>query len=77
MDTNILVHTLNWSSPHQGKAAGVPREAFRGESKNSVTAQVIYELYSVITDHRRVEHPLSTREAADVCIDIWKNREFF
>lgn len=75
LDTNILVHAHNRASPHQHRAAEVLRRALRRDIEASVSPQVIYEFYAVITDPRRVENPLSAQEAADICLDIWESRE--
>jgi predicted nucleic acid-binding protein len=77
LDTNILVHALNSSSPYQEEAAQVLREAMDGKSQAQahVSPQIIYELYAVITDSRRVENPLTPVEAGEICLDIWESRE--
>ena len=37
--------------------------------------QILYEFFAVVTNPRRVEHPLSADEAADICLDLWECRE--
>lgn len=75
LDTNILVHAHNRSSPRQARAADVLRKALRGEIEAYLSPQVLYEFFAVITDPRRVERPLSAEEAADICLDLWECRE--
>jgi Predicted nucleic acid-binding protein, contains PIN domain len=75
LDTNILVHAYNKSSPNQIEAAGIIRKAMQGEIEACLTPQVLYELFAVVTDPKRVEKPLSSKEAADLCIDLWECNE--
>jgi len=75
LDTNILVHAYNKSSLHQVKAAEVIKKAMRGEMEACLSAQVLYEFFAIVTSAKRVEHPMSPNEAADLCIDLWECRE--
>jgi predicted nucleic acid-binding protein len=75
LDTNILVHACNRASQYHGKAADVVRKALRGEIEACITPQILYEFFAVVTNPRRVEHPLSADEAADICLDLWGCRE--
>jgi predicted nucleic acid-binding protein len=75
LDTNILVHAYNKSSPHQQEAANIVRKAMQGETKACLTPQVLYELFAVVTNPKRVEKPLSTQETTELCIDLWECNE--
>ena len=75
LDTNILVHAYNKSSPNQKQASKIIRQAIHGEIEAYLTAQVIYEFFAVVTDNRRVESPMGLDEAADLCLDLWECRE--
>jgi predicted nucleic acid-binding protein len=75
LDTNILVHAYNKSSPNQKEAADIVRKAMQGELEACLTPQVLYELFAVVTNPKRVEKPLSSQEAADLCIDLWECNE--
>jgi predicted nucleic acid-binding protein len=75
LDTNILVHAYNKSSPNQKEAADIIRKAMQGEIEACLTPQILYELFAVITNPKRVEKPLSTKEAVDLCIDLWECNE--
>lgn len=55
-------------------AAEVLKDALQGKLEASITPQIIYELYAVVTDGRRIEHPLPPVEAADICLDLWESR---
>ncbi len=75
LDTNILVHAYNKSSPHQQTASDIIKKAMNGEIQAYLTPQVLYEFFAVVTSSKRVEHPISGREAADLCIDLWECNE--
>jgi len=46
-----------------------------GEIEACLSAQVLYEFFAVVTSARRVERPMSPRDAADLCLDLWECRE--
>ncbi|RLI06234.1 hypothetical protein DRO24_05130 [Candidatus Bathyarchaeota archaeon] len=71
IDTNILIHAFNRSSPHREKASKILIKALRGDIKAVISPQVLYEFYSILTNPRRVERPLSPEEAAAICLDLW------
>jgi len=75
LDTNILVHAYNKSSPHQEKASKILKKAMQGETTAYLSPQILYEFFVVVTSVKRVEHPMSPREAADLCIDLWECNE--
>ncbi len=75
LDTNILVHSYNRASPYQKRASDVVRKAVRGEVEVCVAPQILYEFFAVVTNRKRVEHPLSVDEAVDICLDLWECRE--
>jgi predicted nucleic acid-binding protein len=75
LDTNILVHAYNKSSPHQKRASNIIKQAMKGEIEAYLTAQVIYEFFAVVTNPKRVECPMKLEEAADLCLDLWECRE--
>jgi predicted nucleic acid-binding protein len=75
LDTNILVHAYNKSSPNQKQASKILKQALNDEINAYLTSQVIYEFYAVVTNPKRVECPMSIDEAADLCADLWGCRE--
>lgn len=75
LDTNILVHAHNKSSPHQKRAGDIIADAMAGKITVCLTSQVIYEFFAVITDPKRVESPMNADEAVEVCMDFWECRE--
>ena len=75
LDTNILVHAYNKSSPHQEQASKIIRKAMKGEEEVCLSPQVLYEFFAVVTSAKRVERPISPPEAANLCIDLWECNE--
>jgi len=75
LDTNILVHAYNAGSPSHAKAAGILRDSLEGNLEAAITSQIIFEFYAVITDPRRISHPLSPAKAAEICAAIWNAYE--
>jgi predicted nucleic acid-binding protein len=75
LDTNILVHAYNKSSPHQSKARKIIKKAMQGEIEACLSPQILYEFFAVVTSAKRVEHPMPSDEAADLCLDLWECNE--
>src|SRR3989304_2733294 len=75
LDTNILVHAYNKSSPHQSKASKIVKKALQGEIDAFVSSQVLYEFFAIVTNPKRVEHPMPSEEAADLCTELWACHE--
>ena len=75
LDTNILVHAYNKSSPYQKSASRVIKKAMQSEIEAYLAPQVLYEFFAIVTNPKRVEHPMSLDEAADLCTDLWECRE--
>ncbi|MBS7610696.1 type II toxin-antitoxin system VapC family toxin [Candidatus Bathyarchaeota archaeon] len=75
LDTNILVHSHNKTSPYQKKASDIIRKAMRREIEAYISPQVLYEFFAVVTNPKKVEYPISSEEAAEICLDLWECRE--
>jgi predicted nucleic acid-binding protein len=75
LDTNILVHAYNKTSPNQKEAAIIIKRAIQNKIEAFLTPQVLYEFFAVVTNPKRVEKPLAIKEAADLCIDLWECNE--
>ena len=74
IDTNILVYANNEDSPFHSKCKTVVERAVNGKIKAAVSTQNLVELYAVITDKRRVEHPLSPAKATEL-VNFYKAQE--
>jgi len=75
LDTNILIHSNNRASPYQQRASDVIKKAMQGEIEAYIAPQTLYEFFAVVTNPKRVERPLSSNEAASICLDLWECRE--
>lgn len=73
-DTNILVYANNADSPFHDKAKSIVEKAVKGEIQAAISIQNFVELYAVITDKRRVEHPLSPIKAKEL-VEFYKDHE--
>lgn len=57
LDTNILVYANNEDSPFHIPCKALVEKAINGQFRVAIAIQNLIELYAVITDKRRVEHP--------------------
>lgn len=71
IDTNILVYANNKDSPFHAVCKSIVEKAINGEIESAVAIQNLIEFYAVITDKRRVEHPLSPTKAKEL-IEFYK-----
>jgi predicted nucleic acid-binding protein len=67
IDTNILVYAHDSASSYQKSAAGLVRDALEGRLEAVISIQNIAELYSVLTNPKRVKSPLSPGDAHRIC----------
>lgn len=74
LDTNILVYANNIDSPLHSKCKTIVEKAVSGEIQAAISTQNLVELYAVITDKRRVEHPLPPIKAKEL-IEFYKSHE--
>ena len=65
-DSNILVYANNEASQFHKKCSGLIKAAVEGNFKAVLTHQNLLEFYSVITDSRRIEKPISDKDAQDL-----------
>ena len=59
LDTNLLVYYHQQLSPFHGQAKAVLETGLRGEMPLCICPQVLMEFYAVITNPKRVTHPIS------------------
>jgi len=74
IDTNILVYANNENSPFHSKCKELVEKAVNGAIPAAVSIQNLIELYAVITDKKRVEHPLPPIKAKEL-LEFYKNNE--
>jgi len=63
IDTNILVYANNEDSPYHNTSKELIENALNGNIKAALAIQNLVELYAIITDKKRVEHPLPPDKA--------------
>jgi len=71
LDTNILVYATNKDSEFHSVCRSLVEKAVNNEIEAVVSIQNLIELYAVITDKRRVEHPLTPVKAKEL-IEFYK-----
>lgn len=74
IDTNILVYANNEDSPFHSKCKSIVEKAISGEIQAAISIQNLVEFYAVMTDKRRVEHPLSPVKAKEL-VEFYKDCE--
>ncbi|MGD0139512.1 MAG: TA system VapC family ribonuclease toxin [Tepidisphaeraceae bacterium] len=65
LDTNVLVYSLYQDAPQHAACRAIVERGRGADAALFVAAQTMAELYSVITNPRRVTNPRSTAEAID------------
>jgi predicted nucleic acid-binding protein len=66
LDTNILVYANNLDAPLHEPCRKLVEDALSGRFQAFLAHQNLLELYAVVTDKRRVEHPLSPQSANEL-----------
>lgn len=65
LDANVLVYSVTSGSPQHRDSRDLVRRAAAGEVLAILVPQVLLEAYSTVTSPRRIDEPLSPRQAAD------------
>jgi predicted nucleic acid-binding protein len=67
IDSNILVYAYNLDSPLNSRASAfLEEDILTGNIKACLPYQSLYEFYAIITDPKRVEKPVESKEAKGV-----------
>lgn len=72
IDTNILVYANNKDSEFHNICKSIVEKAIKHEIEAVIAVQNLIELYAIITDKKRVEHPLSPVKAKEL-IEFYKS----
>lgn len=72
IDTNILVYANNQDSPFHRTSQRLVEQALNRNIKAVLAVQNLAELYAIITDKKRVEHPLNY-DTAKKLIEFYEN----
>lgn len=63
IDTNVLIYAMNEDDPHHPWSSRFVRAVAKGSVPACVFPQNLLEFYAIVTDARRVAHPLTPTEA--------------
>jgi predicted nucleic acid-binding protein len=74
IDANVLVYASTRRAPQHSAALQLVQSALDGATTLYVTSQILCEFYSIVTNRRRVEKPLSALEALSL---VATNAEIF
>jgi len=66
IDTNILIYANNKDSPYHEPSKGLVENALNGDIEAALSTQNLVEFYAIITDKKRLEHPLSPKRAKEL-----------
>ena len=72
LDSNILIYAYDNLSANHEQAKRVMEKVFNGEIEACLSAQVLFEFFAVITNPKKASSPMSTNEAADLCLELWE-----
>src|SRR5258707_1370863 len=70
LDANVLAYALNADAPQHVASRGLLEAASDSSITLYVTSQILCELYSIITNPRRVAVATSSAEALSILSDI-------
>ena len=63
IDTNIIVYAYNLDSDPHKEAFNILQDALNNKMRAFIADKSLYEFYAIITDPKRVEKPVSAKEA--------------
>lgn len=66
LDSNVLVYAHNEDSSFHPQAIKLVTEVIRGETFGVLSSQNLMEFYSVITDKRRLDSPITPNLASEL-----------
>jgi len=72
LDTNILVYSVEEDNPLHEEAINLINRAGTGELSICLSPQIIGELYSTITNPRKIMKACQPDEAVDIARSIWE-----
>jgi len=72
LDTNILVYAVERDNPLHKKATALMDRIITGKLSTCLSPQIIGELYSTITNPRKIMKACQPDEAVDIVRNIWE-----
>ena len=65
IDTNVLVYSINSSAPYHHQCKMLAEAVKAKKIPGVIFPQILHEFFSIITNERRVEKPLSSLQALE------------
>lgn len=72
LDSNILVYAYDKLSANHTQAKSIMDKAFSGEINAYLSPQVLYEFFAVVTNPKKAASPMTSDDAAELCLDLWE-----
>ncbi len=66
LDSNVLIYAHNKASPLHLHAQSLIKQAIKGNIEAVLAQQNLLEFFSIITDPRRIDKPIPTKEAVSL-----------
>ncbi len=66
IDTNVFIYAINRNSKFYSDSRNVLNAALNNEKKCAATINNLLEFYAITTDSKRVENPLTPKEANEI-----------
>ena len=70
VDANVLVYSVNTWAPQHSASRALLDAARIGTVSLYVSSQILCEFYSIVTNPRRIFHPLSPQDALNAVSDL-------
>jgi predicted nucleic acid-binding protein len=74
LDTNVLVHAHDSASRNNRRGRRVLKSVLKGKLDADISYQSLIELYAVLMNPLKLEHPCTPREAAELCELYFKSK---
>jgi predicted nucleic acid-binding protein len=75
LDSNILVYAYDKLSTNHEQAKRIMDKAFDAEIDACISPQVLYEFFAVVTNPKKATSPMTSDDAAELCLDLWECSE--
>ena len=63
LDSNVLVYAADKNSPFYKASKNLRNKGIKGEISLCICPQVLTEFFAIVTDLKRVQNPISSKEA--------------
>jgi len=76
IDSNIIVYAIDEESPFFKKANHFINQIDKLDMNVCISPQIVGEVYSIITNPKRVRKPLNPEQAVEIIEAIWESDAF-